>query len=241
MTLSDTSESICPTRTRTRSYAAESEAWSFPITRSSGPTSSDDRDRELPRVHEHQPERPEDLDDGDDPGDPAPLGELAQRVDVGRDARDEHAPPLARLRRDGQVVDVLEPRHAQALEGRLGRADEPPRRGAAGEVGADDDEQREPAEAEDEPGSEPAVEAVVEDLLDEDRWQQPGDRGRERHDHGEAEPGAELRAHPQAPHEHAPRALEVGGDREVLVVTGTLLGGHLDRGRAHRAARSPRS
>ncbi len=67
-----------------------------------------DRDRELPGVREHEAQAADHERERDDPGDRAPLGEMRERVDVGRHARNEDAPLLLGLFGDREPVDVLE-------------------------------------------------------------------------------------------------------------------------------------
>ena len=102
----------------------------------------DHRERQLPRVDDHQRQSAERERDRDDPRDPAPLGELRERVDVGGHAGDEHPALLLGLLRDREVVDVLERADAERHERLLRRLHQPARGQPAGEV-----RQRRPARA----------------------------------------------------------------------------------------------
>src|SRR6266545_6922678 len=134
-------------------------------------------------------------------------------------------------------VDVLEPADAQLHQGALGGAHEPPEHLALGEEAEDNDREGRAAHAEDEPGPEPAPEAVVEDLLDEQRHDEAAHGDGERERDREAEARAELGAEAEAPHEHAHRAAQVLGDGQLLSI---LDGGDsqlLLDGRGHRSPR----
>ena len=185
-----------------------------------------DRDRQLPRVDEHERQRSEHERDRDDPRDPAPLRELRQGVDVGGHPGDEHTALLLGLLRDRQLVDVLERAHAQHHQRLLGRVDEPARRLPARDVRQHHQRERRSAEREDVPGAEAAFEAVVEDLLDEHRRDERRRRHAQRDDDREPQALPQLRRLVQPAPKHRPRALQVRGDLEVLVRRGDLLRGH---------------
>ncbi len=189
-----------------------------------------DRERQLPRVHEHQRERGDDLEARPDPRDPTPLHELLHRVDVGRHSGDEHPALLVGLLGDRQAMDVRERSNPQTHHRALRGSNQPPAGGACRHEGQHDEGEGRRADASHEHRAEPAVEAAVEDELDQHRRGEIRDHDAERDDHREQEPRAELLALADPPAENREGAAELFWDLEVVVANGGF--------GAHRSPRS---
>ena len=187
---------------------------------------ADDRERELPREDEHQDERPGHLHRRPDPGDAAPLHELLHRIDVGGHASDEHPALLLRLLGDREAVDVGERPDPQAHHRAFRGPDQALPGDARRDVGQRHQAERGRADRADVDGPEPAVEAVVEDQLDQDRRREVRDHDAEGDDHREPEAGAQLRALPDPSPQDGEGAPELLGDLEAVVVDRGLDGAH---------------
>jgi hypothetical protein len=190
-------------------------------------------DRQLPREDEHQRERAQHLEAGPDPRDASPFHELLHRVDVGGDPRDEDASFLLRLLGDRETMDVRERPDPEVRHRLFRRTDEATPRRATGHVGQRDDREADPTDGDHEVGTEPAVEAVVEDELDQDRRHEVGRDRPERDHHRERQAGSQRRALADPSAQHPERAAQILRDRDrVVVVPKQLHAG------AHRSPRS---
>ena len=164
-----------------------------------------------PVVDQHHDGGHDDHRPVEQPGDAAPGEELAERLDVRRDASDEVAPPLLLVVGQVERERVLEHLDAQAVQRVLGPDGQPhdgaPHRdrGDRDEDGADD------AQLQDLAHVDLAVdEALVDGLLDEDGHGQPAAGADEREDDRQPGATAQLGAGPPAPPHGLRRAPQRG-------------------------------
>ena len=143
--------------------------------RKSGTKQTHTTRREDRAVDDHEDRRERDLRDVDHEHQAAELDEHRDRVDVGRDPRDERAAPLGVLRQHRQVVDVAERLEPQRCQPALRGAEEP-YVDEVGREGRDDDpDERERDVAHDDLDVRAACreDALVGDALDDEGHEDP--------------------------------------------------------------------
>ena len=170
--------------------------------------------RQPPVVDQHDDGGDDDHRPVEQPGDAAPGEELAEGLDVGGDPGHQRAPPFLLVVGQVHGQDVVEDPHAQPVERLLGPDGQPDDRPPHGHGADRDDDGGDGAQDDDPSHVDLAVdEALVDRLLDEDRYDDAPTGAEEGQHHGEGGAAAELGAGSPSPlHrlERAPQRRAVG-------------------------------